>query len=176
MRKFLVSTVTAILFLSPSLVMADPTKSEIAVPSILKGKPEIIPFATPSIKTLSGKCVSDNLDELKDALHTNGYTALMVGIDKTRPEVTREIMFNKTDGSIVSIALIKTGIEDDAKLKKICVEYVVDHMTGDGPTMKSFILNQHIWDQVQKEDKREAAKKSNAEKENEPYQGDNFHI
>jgi hypothetical protein len=144
----------------------------------LLSKPIVVPT------NLGGKCSTDDLKVVSTYLHSVGYTALMTSIDKNNPEIMKEIMYNLQDNSILSLSLVHDhninkdeDKPEDNKLIKICLDYQGESPFADGPTMKKFILGQHM-DMVthmqndEDEHKRKLSSGVEGEEHQEPYQGD----
>jgi hypothetical protein len=152
-------------------------------PAIEKVAP--LPVATP---VMSNRCSTDDLKTVSAYFHSFGYTALLTADDKSRDNVRDEIMYNLNDNSVLSLSLIYDkslkAAEGDSKpiLIKICTEFQGVNTFGDGPTVKKFILGQHIAETTAELDAHDQYMKDRADPtskvaqgkdgETEPYQGD----
>lgn len=165
MLKFLVP----VLFLSTSVFAQE-------VPKALQG-PEIhssIEALTPPAAPPSGKC-STNFEEMKDALHANGFEALIVAHDKYKPSISREVMYNAAYDELAFVSMQRDNEGDDpekTKITKICVDYMMKDPYGAGPGFKKFIIHQIIDDDNKSLEEQTKAQTEHREKEHEPLQGD----
>ena len=161
-------------FLFPVLFLSTNVFAQ-EIPKELQG-PEIhstveglyLPPAPPS-----GKCAT-NFEEMKAALHANGFEALFVAHDKYNATISREVMYNPSYDELAFVSMQRDSENDnaDSKITKICVDYMMKDPYVVGEGLKKFIIHQIIDDDNASLKAQTEAQKEHSEKEKEPFQGD----